>query len=199
MSYMFQEENLLHAPKAQVHEQVRQHEISWRSTTMLQQLKHKLHFTGWRNASTNSVGGFPASPWSSTTTPCPTWRRTRASQPPSVDRGYISEFFIQSPSKKNPIPPKWLELYLVLVPGLFHFLSNSFSTWTSLCCLPHTNLTQHTQTHTHPDKHKSFRQICNNWLVSLQFHHPQQRHFFQQRHQKSHRPPHPPAGQIWGG
>lgn len=33
----------------------------------------------------------------------------------------------------------------------------------------------------------------------MQFHYPQQRHFLQQRHQKSHRPPHPTAGQIWRG
>lgn len=33
----------------------------------------------------------------------------------------------------------------------------------------------------------------------VQFHYPQQRHLLQQRHQKSHRPPHPTAGQIWRG
>lgn len=43
------------------------------------------------------------------------------------------------------------------------------------------------------------RQTCSNQFVSLQFHHPQQRYIFQQRHQKSHRSPHPAAGQIWGG
>lgn len=81
---------------------------------------------GWRSESTSFAAGFPASPWSLITTLCLTWRRTRALPPPSVDRGYTSEFLREEHFKNCP---PWEINHTLYYSGTF-FIS-SFSKYDS--------------------------------------------------------------------